>query len=142
MIFNTNLTRLNFNYRDIGQTFIDKRLGLKISLGFINGMRAQYDSYEKKNNGFAICLQEQGMPQNELDRFCSLMIDEAKNSNIDVLLTKSDLPFDNRWYILGDIRALIDAAYIDRISLQLSYSIYDAILYELERYETKTDGTE
>jgi hypothetical protein len=45
------------------------------------------------------------------------------------------MPFDNRWFVLGDIRGLIEAAQRDKIFMPLSNFLYDTILVEFEAYE-------
>jgi len=139
MFFNTNLMRLNFHYNDINKVMIDKKLGLKISLGLVSGLRGTYDPYQNTNQGFALCLQEQGLPHNELDRICSQISGDANIQNIDILITKSDLPFDNRWYIMGDIRGMIENAQRNKIRFPLSNYMCDTILVELEDYEDKKE---
>lgn len=135
MVFNTSYTRLNFHYDEIYKTIIDKRNGLKISMGLISGLRSSYLQYQNMNKGFTLSFQEQGMPQNELDNMCGKMAEQAQSLSINILATKSDLPFDNRWFLLGDIRALINAAQQDKIFMPLSNFLYDSILVEFEAYE-------
>lgn len=137
MFFNTNLTRLNFHYDEINKVLIDKKLGLKISMGLCSGLRGIYGPYQNINQGFTICVQEQGMQQSQLDQLCSSLTQEANSQGIDILVTKSDLPFDNRWYILGDIRGMMELARRDKLRLPLGYYMYDAVLIEFEYYEDK-----
>ena len=141
MAFNTNLTRLNFHYNEIHKTMIDKKLGLKISLGLVNGLRAGYSIYQNKNRGFTICLQEQGMPQNELDRLCLSIAEQSQSLGLDVLTTKSDLPFDNRWFLMGDLRPMLEAGRNGKITIPFSNFLYANIIVELEEYETKVEDT-
>lgn len=135
MVFNTNFSRLNFHYEEIYKTIIDKRNGLKISMGLCSGLRGSYAQYQNVNKGFTLCFQEQGMAQNELDSMCGKMVEQAQSLGINILATKSDLPFDNRWFILGDIRKLIESAQQDKIFMPLSNFLYDSILVEFEAYE-------
>lgn len=136
MAFYTNSTRLNFHYKEIHKTLIDKRLGLKVSLGLVSGLRKDYAEYQVKNRGFTVCFQEQGMPQNELDHLCASISEQAQSLGIDVLATKSDLPFDNRWYVMGDVRGLVENAQIGRINAPFAHVLYANIIVELEMYET------
>lgn len=141
MAFNTNLTRLNFHYDEIHKTMIDKKLGLKISLGLISGLRAGYRPYQNKNHGFTICLQEQGMPQDELDRLCLNIAEQSQSLGYDVLATKSDLPFDNRWYLMGDLRPMLEAGRNGRMNIPFSNFLYANMIVELEEYETTAGDT-
>ena len=106
-------------------------------MGLISGLRSSYVQYQQMHKGFTLAFQEQGMPQNELDNMCGKMVEQAQSLSINVLATKSDLPFDNRWFLLGDIRALINAARQDKIFMPLSNFLYDSILVEFEAYEDK-----
>ena len=141
MAFNTNLTRLNFHYDEIHKTMIDKKLGLKISLGLVSGLRAGYRTYQNKNRGFTICLQEQGMPQDELDRLCLNIAEQSQSLGYDVLATKSDLPFDNRWYLMGDLRPMLEAGRNGRMNIPFSNFLYANMIVELEEYETTAGDT-
>lgn len=140
MSFNTNLTRLNFHYDEMHKTMIEKKLGLKISLGLVSGLRGGYRYYQTKNQGFSMCLQEQGMPQDELDRLCMSIADQAQSLGYDVLATKSDLPFDNRWFLMGDLRPFLEAGRMGKINIPFSNFMYATIIVELEEYETHEEG--
>jgi len=142
MAFNTDTMRLNFHFSEIHKTMIDKKLGLKISLGLISGLRAGYRDYQNKNQGFALCLQEQGMPQDELDRLCLSIADQAQSLGFDVLETKSDLPFDNRWYLMGDLQPMLNAGRNGIMNMPFSNFLYANIIIELEEYKTNTEETE
>lgn len=135
MAYNTQFSRLNFHFQEIYKTLIDKRNGLKIMLGLVSGLRGGNLKYSNINKGFAIAFQEQGMAQDELDSLCNKMSEQAGSLAIDILSTKSDLPFDNRWFVMGDIRGLIEAAKQDKIFMPFSNFLYDGILIELEEYE-------
>lgn len=137
MTFDTHLTRLNFHYQDIHKTIIDKKLGLKIALGLISGLRPAYSPYQQKNGGFTLCLQEQGIPQNELDHLCRRLAEQARTLGIDILTTKNDLPFDNRWYILGDLRPFLEAGRSGKINIPFSNFLFAHIIVELEEYEDR-----
>jgi len=141
MAFHSDTTRLNFHFGDIHKTMIDKMLGLKISLGLSSGMRGGYSAYQHKNQGFTICLQEQGMPQNELDRLCLSIAEQSQSLGYDVLATKTDLHFDNRWFLMGDLRAMLEAGRNGKINIPFSNFLYANIMVELENYETSTKDT-
>lgn len=138
---NTNLTRLNFSFKDLSRTIIDKKSGIKIELGFISGLRAGYSSYQNKNSGFTISLQEQGIDQDELDKHCQELEVDAKIQNIDLLITKSDLNFDNRWYITGDLRKMFECADQDQISLPFEGFLAQEIIEIFSDYESKISAS-
>ena len=139
MAFHSDTTRLGFHFSEIHKTMIDKKLGLKISLGLISGLRGSYRDYQNKNQGFTICLQEQGMPQNELDRLSLNIAEQAQSLGYDVLATKSDLPFDNRWFLAGDLRPALEAGRNGRINIPFSNFLFANIIVELENYETNAE---
>lgn len=139
MAFGTDVTRLRFHFEELYKTMIDKKNGLKISLGLVSGLRGNHAHYASKNKGFTIAFQEQGMPQNELDTLCAKMVEQTQSIGVDILATKSDLPFDNRWFIMGDIRGMIEAAKKDKIFMPLSNFLYNSILVEFEDYEDKIE---
>ncbi|MFP4313552.1 MAG: hypothetical protein ACLFR0_04400 [Alphaproteobacteria bacterium] len=142
MAFGTHYNRLNFHFDEIYKTMVDKKNGLKISLGLVSGLRGNNSRYMSINKGFTVSFQEQGMPQNELDILCNKMAEQAQSLGIDVLLTKSDLPFDNRWFVMGDLRGLIEAARQDKIFMPLSDFLYEGIIVELEDYEDRWEPEE
>lgn len=139
MAFGTDVTRLRFHFEELYKTMIDKKNGLKISLGLVSGLRGNHQHYANQNKGFTIAFQEQGMPQNELDNLCRKMVEQTQSIGVDILATKSDLPFDNRWFIMGDIRGMIEAAKKDKIFMPLSNFLYNSILVEFEDYEDKIE---
>lgn len=139
MAIGKHFTRLIFDFEELNQTIVDKRNGLKISLGLIKGLRGNYARYMTINNGFTLAFQEQGMPQNELDNLCGKMAEQAQSLGIDILSTKSDLPFDNRWFVMGDIRRLIEAAQQDKIFMPFSNFLYDGIIVEFEEHEDRPE---
>lgn len=141
MAFHSDTPRLNFHFGEIHKTMIDKMLGLKISLGLVSGLRGGYSVYQNKNQGFTICLQEQGMPQNELDRLCLSIAEQSQSLGYDVFATKSDLHFDNRWFLMGDLRAMLEAGRNGRINIPFSNFLYANIMVELESYETTNKDT-
>jgi hypothetical protein len=51
--------------------------------------------------------------------------------NFDILITKSDLPFDSRWYIIGDLHKLLELASRERITLPFSRFLNDSVMQEL-----------
>ncbi len=135
MFSHTGLIRLNFDSTALSRSLVDKKSGLLLALGFVNGLSSPHQAFEKLHGGFAIALQEQGMGQGELDRACDRLAGEIVLQGVNVLVAKSDLPFDSRWFIMGDIGSLLDLADMDRISLPFDRMLYGPILVEFEHYQ-------
>lgn len=119
----TQITPLNFNTNTFGKSINDKKNALDIVFGHISGLPERL----KMKSDIAIALMDRGMGQYELDLACQKLAGDCTNQKLQTLITKSDLPFDARWYIIGDITALLDLAEQDRISLPFSNFLYDEI---------------
>jgi hypothetical protein len=135
MFSHASLIKLNFNESIISRRFVDKKTGLLITLGLSNGLSFPYENFEKLNQGFTIALQEQGFGQGELDRSCDRLAGHVADYSLNVLVVKSDLPFDNRWFIMGDLRSLFDLADRDKIKLPFGFFMFGSIMIEFEEYE-------
>ena len=125
--------KLDFQNDDAAKTLIDKREGLKLNFGLIRALPAAYGQYEQKNNGFCMALQCQGMAQDDLDRACHLLAEAADASGIDLLLSRSDLPYDSRWFIAGDIGTLLQQAKLGKINTPFAQTLYDEIITTLDK---------
>lgn len=133
MASGTKITRLNFDYQELSKTLIDKQNGIKVILGHIRGLRSVFQAYEHMNMGFCIALQDQGVGQGHLDRQCEKLNEDADMMGIDILVTRADLPFDNRWFLAGDLKMLLDAARLNKIHCPFSEILYDDILEQMRR---------
>ena len=130
----THLTPLNFNDGIIGKKWIDKKTGLEISIGFVSGLPGEIADISYESGDVALGLLDAGIGQKELDQACQKLHEDAEREDFELLVTKSDFPFDSRWYIIGHINQLFDAAARDRIALPFSNFLYDEIDNELKFY--------
>ncbi len=134
MAEDTLITPLNFNDAIIGKSLNDRKNGLDIILGYLSGMPPDLAEMAEGYGSVAVALMDRGIGQQELDHACQRLSGECLNEDFDILVTKSDLPFDARWYLIGALPALLDAARQDRISLPFSDFLYDELQETLDKY--------
>lgn len=128
MAFDTLHIHLDFDPDIVSKSFMDKKAGLEITLGLFSNLPALYETYTNYNLGLGLAIQSRGAEQDELDQRCKTLMEEAQRADIPLLLTKSDMDFDNRWYWIGDLEKLFVLAKQDRIDCLLSPYLYDEIL--------------
>ena len=71
-------------------------------------------------NDLAIALMDRGIGQAELDKACQNLAGQVISADFNLLVTKSDLPFDARWYLIGDLKALMEAIDIGQVNVPFS----------------------
>ena len=130
----TQLIPLNFNDGIIGKTLNDRKVGVDIIFGFVSGMPPGLAEIAEAHNDLAIALMDRGIGQQELDHACQQLAGELLNAEYEILIAKSDLPFDSRWYLIGNIRSLIAAAKTDDVTLPFSNLMCDDIINHLDTY--------
>lgn len=124
----TNITPLNFNHGITGQVVMDKKTGVQILFGYVSGLPEQFDDLLPHTRGLGMALQDAGIGQGDLDKACAKLSADCDVLGLQILVTKSDMPFDRRWFIIGDAKSLIEAARKDRIQLPLSAFLYENLL--------------
>ena len=134
MALDTLITPLNFNDGLIGKSLNDKKNGIDIILGYISGMPPDLAEVAENHGGVGIALMDRGVGQHELDLACQSLSEQCLTQDFSILITKSDLPFDARWYLIGDLLNMIEAASKDRISLPFSNFLYDELTEYLANY--------
>ena len=130
----TQLIPLNFNDGIIGKTLNDRKVGVDIIFGFVSGMPPGLAEIAEAHNDLAIALMDRGIGQQELDHACQQLAGELINAEYEILIAKSDLPFDSRWYLIGNIRSLITAAKTDDVTLPFSNLMCDDIINHIDTY--------
>lgn len=136
MAEDTLITTLNFNDALIGRSLSDKKNGMDVILGYISGMPPDLAEVSETHGGVGLALMDRGIGQQELDHACQTLAGECLNQDFDVLITKSDLPFDARWYLIGNLAEMLEAARRDRITLPFSDFLYDELIDHLEAYKS------
>lgn len=132
-----NLLRLDFDFKNLFLNFIDKRTGLLLHLGFVYGLSGIYADFSDRNNGFAICIESKAQPQDELDRECTrLQQDAQSNPDLKLLITKNSYPFDNRWFLTGDFIKMGELSEKNQISLPFDHLLMKDIIRIFEKYRT------
>lgn len=134
MAEDTLLTPLNFNAAIIGKTLNDAKVGVDIIFGYISGMPPDIAEISENYNDLAIALMDRGIGQANLDRACQDLAGQVLAADFDIMITKSDLPFDARWYLIGDLKALIEAAETDSVSLPFSDFMCEDVKNHLSTY--------
>lgn len=134
MAAETNLTPLNFNAAIVSKSILDRKNGIEIIFGYVTGMPFEYAELLNYHGGFCFALQDRGITQEILDHKCRKLIEDCAIEKLDILLTKGDLPFDPRWFFIGDITKLMELAVDEKIALPVSPALYDEIYDELMRY--------
>lgn len=136
MALDTLITPLNFNDALIGKALNDKKNGLDVIFGYLSGMPPDLAEMAESFGNVAIALMDKGIGQQELDQACQRLADQCLGEGFTILITKSDLPFDARWYVIGDISEMLGAARQDRIALPFSDFLYDEMQTTLDRYKS------
>lgn len=122
---------LNFNDSLIGKSINDRKVGLNIVFGYVSGLDTEAYELLYHNKGIGIALTDCGIGQKELDRACQKLSGDCRVEDFEILITKSDLPFDSRWYLIGDLRKLMELAEKDRIALPFSKHLTNSVYDEL-----------
>ncbi len=136
MAAETLITSLNFNDSITGISFSDNKTGLSISLGYVSGLPPHLAPLSEDNGGIGLALMDKGIGQHELDQACQKLCERCEREDFTVLVTKCDFPFDARWFLIGALQDLIEAARKDRISLPFSDFLYDELLMNIKRYKS------
>ena len=103
-------------------------------MGYISGLPLRYEEESMHNRGLAIALFDKGIGQDVLDARCRKLSMECRIEEIEILITKGDYPFDRRWYIIGDIKTLLEKAKQGKMNLPFSDNMHEHIKGILERY--------
>jgi hypothetical protein len=125
------ITPLNFDTGAVSWSCLDKRAGLEITLGRISGLPARYEPLSAFHGGRALGIIARGMGQDILDGNCKRLIEVCDRERLKILITRSDLPFDSRWYWIGNLKPLFAQAKLGRIHLPISPFLYDTITAQL-----------
>ena len=122
---------LNFNASLIGKSLNDKKAGLDIVFGYISGLGPDHSDLMQYNKGIGLALSDRGMGTGELDSACRRLATHCKSHECEILITKGDLPFDSRWYLIGDLATLIDLADREKITLPFGKHLNTMIINEI-----------
>lgn len=131
----TNITPLNFNDALAATTWLDKKTGVEVSLGYISGLPLDIADITYASGDIALAMSDAGVGQKELDIACQLLAENVNKEPFQLLVTKSDFPFDSRWYLLGDLIDLIELAQFEKITMPFGSILYDEILDSLNSFK-------
>lgn len=129
----TEFTELDFDRFSPSFFFIDRKAGLKIALGVAGMVETHQAPIAERHGNALLTMQSSGMDQDRLDGLCRDLEADCREEGIEILVTKSRHHFDRRWYILGDLRAMLTAAKMDKPRLPFGRFIIDDIDNALSR---------
>ncbi len=133
MADDTIITSLNFNDNIPGKVFSDKKNEQDVLIGYISGLPVRYENESVHNQGLAIALFDKGIGQDELDKRCQKLSGDCRLEKLEVLVTKGDYPFDRRWYIIGDIKSMLELGKEGKMHIPISAFFFEEILEILDR---------
>lgn len=124
---NDDFTALDFDRGQPSHSFIDKKKEVRINLGRVGSLPAEYVALRQSYGPILLGIQSCGMDQDRLDQSCGLLRLNCQTLKIDLLVTKSDRPFDSQWYFFGDLEGLLDAARDELVRPPFSNAIHHQI---------------
>lgn len=124
---NENFTDLNFYHGLPSHSFVDRKAEVRVNLGRASPVPPQYAEYGKKYGGVLLGIQQSGMGTDRLDQMCNLLALNCRSLGLELLVTKSDRPFDRQWYFFGDIEGLLNAARDELIRPPFTRALHDQI---------------
>jgi len=124
---NENFTDLDFHHGLPSHSFVDRKSEVRVNIGRVTALPKAYDAYRTKYGGVLLGIQQSGMNRDDLDRMCNLLALNCKSLGMDLLVTKSDRPFDSQWYFFGDIEGLLRAARDELVRPPFTSAVHDQI---------------
>lgn len=120
-------TNLDFHHGLPSHSFVDKKSGVRVNLGHAGSFPQELQHYIARYGGILLGLQEAGIDGGQLDRVCATLESNARALGLDILIGKSDRPFDRQWYFFGDIVGLLEAAWDERLQPPFGTILHDRI---------------
>lgn len=124
---NDQFTAIEFHNGLPSHSFVDKKNEVRINLGRAASLPKEYDAMRRTYGDTLMGLQSCGMDQNKMDQMCNLLRLNCESLRIELLVTKSDRPFDSQWYYFGDIDGLIKAARSELVRPPFGNHMHDQI---------------
>lgn len=123
---------LDFHHGLPSHSFVDKVAGVRVNIGRPSIIPPAYRNLQEKYGDVLLGLQESGIARDKMDRMCDLLALNCKSLGIDLLVTKSNRPFDSQWYYFGDIEALLKASKDELIRPPFTSAVHDQILRAID----------
>jgi hypothetical protein len=124
---NEDFTDIEFHHGLPSHSFVDRKAEVRINLGRAARVPKAYDEMSQKYGNILLGLQSCGMDQRKMDQACNLLRLNCETLQVELLVTKSNRPFDSQWYYFGDIQGLLKAASSELVRPPFTSVVYDQI---------------
>lgn len=124
---NEDFNDIEFYRGTASHSFVDKKNDVRINIGQAASLPARYDSLRAAYHNILMGVQSCGMDQALLDQICNLLRLNCESLGVELLVTKSNRPFDSQWYFYGDIEGLLQAARRELVRPPFTPAFYDDI---------------
>lgn len=133
---NEDFNDIEFYRGTATHSFIDKKNDVRVNIGAAASLPARFDPIRLAYNNMLMGVQSCGMDQSLLDQMCNLLRLNCKSLGVELLVTKSNRPFDSQWYFYGDLEGLIQVAQRELVRTPFGSALYpdiDRALYMSRR---------
>lgn len=124
---NEDFLSLDFYHGLPSHSFVDKKSEVRVNIGRPSSVPPAHQHLVEKYGGVLMGIQESGMNRQRLDQMCNLLALNCRSLGIDILVVKSDRPFDSQWYFFGDIESLLRAAHDQLVRPPFTSAVHDQI---------------
>ena len=124
---NEDFVDLDFLHGLPSHSFVDKKSGVRVNIGRVSIVPLSHKQLKDKYGDALLGIQESGMDRQRLDQMCNLLALNCRSLAIDVIVAKSDRPFDSQWYFFGDIEGLMRAAEDELVRPPFTKSVHENI---------------
>lgn len=124
---NNDFVDLDFHHGLPSHSFVDKKSEVRVNIGRLSTVPPQYRPLQEKYGNVLLGIQESGMSRDRLDRMCNLLALNCKSLGIEIVVAKSDRPFDSQWYFFGNIEGLLKAARDELVRPPFTNAVHDQI---------------
>lgn len=125
---NEDFFDIDFHHGLPSHSFVDKKSEVRVNIGKPSSVAPPYQHYIKEYGGVLLGIQSSGIARDRLDQMCNLLALNCRSLGVDILVVKSDRPFDSQWYFFGDIEGLLRAARDDLVRPPFTNAVHDQIL--------------
>ena len=124
---NESFIDLDFYHGLPSHSFVDKKSEVRVNIGRVSTVPKEYTEYQEKYGGVLLGIQQSGMTADKLDQMCNLLALNCRSLGLELLVTKSDRPFDSQWYFFGNIEGLLKAARDEIVRPPFTNAVHDQI---------------
>lgn len=124
---NENFIDLDFHHGLPSHSFVDRKAEVRVNIGRISTVPKDHRDLGEKYGGVLLGIQQSGIGADKLDQMCNLLALNCRSLGLELLVTKSDRPFDSQWYFFGDIEGLLKAARDELVRPPFTRALHDQI---------------